>query len=115
TTLGRTLGSPLGPDTWSVFAQGRFDTAAASFAPWVEVARLSSDVYTATESGPVERIRTGPAEKRLRGGLAASLPLRERISLRVEGFAERVFTAGFDPASTAFNAGLAATLIWFGP
>ena len=115
TNLGRTLGSPLGPDTLSAFAQGRFDTDAASFAPWVEVARLSSDVYTATESGPVVRIRKGPAEKRLRGGIQASAPLRERVLLRVEGFAERVFTAGFDPATAAFNAGVMASLVWLGP
>ena len=114
TNLGRTLGSPLGPDTWSVFAQGKVDTSIARFAPWVEMARLSSDVYTATETGPVERIRSGPAEKRLRGGMHASVALREKVLLRVDGFAERIFTAGFDPAATAVNAGVMASL-WFGP
>jgi hypothetical protein len=98
-----------------VFARGRIDVAEASFAPWFEVARLSSDVYGQTETGPVFRISTGPPEHRVRGGLQATIALRERVSLRVEGFAEHVGTAGFIPGATDFNAGLLATLLWLGP
>jgi len=110
TNLGRTLGSPLGPDTWSVFAQGRFATDAASFAPWVEVASLSSDVYTATETGPVVRLRSGPAEHRYRAGVQTSFPVSGGV-LRLDTFAERTSGTAFVPTATNVNFGIRAALI----
>src|SRR5437868_420740 len=45
TNAGRTLGSALGPDAWSVYARGRIDLTRASLSPWLEWAHFASDTY----------------------------------------------------------------------
>ncbi len=114
TNAGRTLGSPLGPDAWSLYGRGRIDLAAATLWPWVELAHLSSDVYGATEDGPVIRVSEGVAERRIRLGLDASISLQRGVSLELEGFGERVGNADLTVGSTRVNGGLFAALRWRG-
>jgi hypothetical protein len=112
TNAERTLGSPLGPDAWSVYARGRIDLPAAAISPWAEIAHLSSDVYGATETGPIVRVSEGIAERRYRLGLDARFDLRPRLSLQLAAFAERAGNADLAEGATRFNAGLRGALSW---
>jgi hypothetical protein len=115
TNLARTLGSPLGPDTWSLYGRGRIDLAGASLSPWLELASFSSDVYTATENGPIVRVSSGVTEHRFRAGIEAAMALPEGTALRVGAFAEHVGNSDFVSGTTLLNAGLLAAFTWTPP
>jgi len=113
TNANRTLGSPLGPDAWSLYAAVRIDGRAFSVTPWAELVRMSSDVYgVRSEDGPVERFSTGVTEHRFRAGLEAALGLTKGVSLRVGAFGERVGNSDFVTGATRLNGGLLAALTW---
>jgi hypothetical protein len=112
TNAGRTLGSPLGPDAWSLYGRGLIDVAGATLWPWVELAHFSSDVYGATENGPVVRVSEGIAEHRFRAGIDVRFSLRRGLSLQLQAFGERVGNADFTAGLIRFNQGLSATLRW---
>src|SRR5262249_16671171 len=113
TNAGRTLGSPLGPDAWSLYAAARIDARSVSILPWVELARLSSSVYGARpEDGPIEVVAAGASEQGFRAGVQARFSVAGGISLRVEAFGERVGNSDFAEGSTRLNGGLLATVTW---
>jgi hypothetical protein len=115
TNADRTLGSPLGPDAWSLYSAVQIDRGALSVSPWAELVRMSSDVYTATENGPVIRVSSGVVEHRFRAGIDGTLVLAAGTSLRVGAFAERVGNSDFVAGTTRLNGGLLAAFTWTPP
>ncbi len=112
TNADRTLGSPLGPDAWSLYSAVRIDRNALSLSPWAELVNLSSDVYTATENGPVVRVSSGVIEHRFRAGIDGTVALAGGMSLRLSAFAERVGNSDFIAGATRVNGGLLAAFTW---
>jgi hypothetical protein len=112
TNADRTLGSPLGPDAWSLYSAARIDLNALSLSPWAELVRMSSDVYTATENGPVVRVSSGVVEHRFRAGMDAFLTLPAGTTLRLRAFAERVGNSDFIEGATRVNGGVLVAFTW---
>jgi hypothetical protein len=112
TNADRTLGSPLGPDAWSLYSAVRIDRNALSLTPWAELVNFSSDVYTATEEGPVVRVSRGVTEHRFRAGIDANLALVAGTRLRLRAFAERVGNSDFIGGATRTNGGFVAAFTW---
>jgi hypothetical protein len=115
TNAGRTLGSALGPDAWSLYSAVRIDQRHLSFTPWAELVRMSSDVYTGSADGPVVRVSSGVAEHRFRAGIDAAVALPRGIAVRLRTYAERVGNSDFVRGSTRLNGGILTTLTWRPP
>jgi hypothetical protein len=112
TSAGRIVGSPLGPDAQSLFGGARLELGWSSILPWIEIARLSSDSYTFTVDGPIERAAKGVAEYRTRGGARWRWPVEPFVRLELEVTLEHVAAAGFEPGARENNLGIAGTVVW---
>ena len=112
TNVGLTLGTPLGPDSWSLYAAVRVDLPTVRLWPWVEIVRRSSDIYTTIDYGPIYRSSYGTEETRGRLGLHAQtiLPHGLRVDARV--LYEHVTNYEFNSGSNRDNGGFEATLTW---
>src|SRR5207248_178834 len=108
----RTLGSPLGPDAWSLYASGRIDHDVLSLYPWSEIARASSDVYSSTADGPVERVRSGVSEHRVRAGIDGRLSVGNGVAGQLSMFAEHVGNSAFVGGASRLNKGMLVTITW---
>ena len=78
----------------------------------MEYAHFSSDVYSATENGPVVRVSKGVAEHRFRIGFDARISSCTDLYVDLQAFGERVSNADFIEGSSRFNGGLLLTLSW---
>ena len=112
TNAGRVVGSPLGPDSWSLYASVRIDLARVTLWGWAEWVRAASDSYDAIEFGPINRVSVGPAETRIRFGPRARLPLLRQLRLEANAFFEYVDGFAFMPSVDRSNAGVQAMLVW---
>ena len=112
TNVGRVIGAPLGPDSWSLYASFRVDLPRMTLWPWFEWARLASDSWNAVEHGPIELVRRGVDEDRYRIGVRLRIPLGPRLRFEAAALYERVESFAFDPGSAHQNGGLDATLVW---
>jgi len=66
-------GTVRGPRCVSLYSAVRIDRNALSLTPWAELVNFSSDVYTASENGPVVRVSSGVIEHRFRAGIEAGV------------------------------------------
>jgi hypothetical protein len=107
---GRAVGTPLGPDSWSLYAAARIDVPTGALAPWAELAQIASDQYV--EDHGIRRTRTGVTESRLRLGGRAWLRLRARLRVQVRAWYEHVWSAGFIAGAARDNLGLETSLTW---
>lgn len=110
TNAGRTVGSPLGPQARSLYAQ--ISIAAAQrllLSPWAEAATFSSDAYDSPLEGNITLIRRGPSEQRLRGGLGARFAAGA-VSFEAQGFVESVWGADLVPGARRANGGVLASV-----
>ncbi len=112
TTAGRVPGAPLGPDALSVYASERRDLVWGSIAPWLEIARLSSDTYTFADSGNILHTSDGVAERRYRAGVQLQLPLRRELRLELDAVYEHVSAFAFDPTAHRDNVGATIAIVW---
>jgi hypothetical protein len=112
TNAGRLVGSPLGPDAMSVFASGRLVVRGTTFAPWVELARLSSDRYTFVVDGPIEHSERRVSEVRYRAGLRLRRPLRDDLRVEAEALYEHIDRFRFLKAAQRDNVGASISVIW---
>lgn len=115
TNGGRVVGSPLGPDAWSLFIGGRIGAGRIAGWPWIELGRWSSDryVFPPVDGGhAIERSATGPKESRVRVGLTASAPVRDGLRLSLTVLAEHVDGFAFEPAQSRDSVGGEVVVIW---
>lgn len=112
TNAGRAVGSPLGPDSWSVYGTARIDLGHAALWGWAEWLRAASDHYDAIEFGPINRIQVGPAETRVRLGVRARIPLLPELRVEPSAMIEYVDSFAFAPGSRRVNGGAEAALVW---
>lgn len=112
TNAGRVVGSPLGPDSWSVYASARIDLQRASFWPWVEWARAASDLYDAIDFGPINLVAHRPSEDRWRIGARSRVPLPPGLTVDIGVVYQHVTTYAFTPGATRDNGGVEAALVW---
>lgn len=112
TNRGRIVGSPLGPDTSSVYAGARLQLRGATLYPWLELVRLASDTYSAIEFGPLWRETRGNPEKRYRAGARLRVPLPHSARVDVEAMVERVHDFAYVDGETRNAAGLVASFVW---
>jgi hypothetical protein len=113
TNAGRTLGSPLGPDAWSIYTAVRLDLPRMTLSPWFELVRFSGNLYQLADQGTrVRLVAEGPTERRVRLGSTVRIPIRSDTVLEARVFAERVNSADFVPGSSRTNLGATASLAW---
>jgi len=112
TNAGRVAGSPLGPDARSLFAGGRLALGTMTLAPWLEVARLSSDTYTFIVDGPISRATRGVAELRFRAGARLRRPLGHDLSVELDAWFEHVERFAFERGARRENVGVGVSAIW---
>jgi hypothetical protein len=112
TNAGRAVGSPLGPDSWSIFGQVRIDVRKLRLFPWLEFARLSSDQYMSVVFGHIYRTATGTEESRFRAGLNGQLALRPTVTVNFRMLFEHVSEFGFTPNATRENLGAEFGVQW---
>lgn len=112
TNAGRTLGSPLGPDAWSLFAQLTGQAGAASVSPWVEWVRLDADLYDSFDPGPGGIVLThrGPRERRVRGGLEGRWRLDPRWAVEAGAWVEQTWREAFVAGADFLTGGVRAAL-----
>ena len=104
--------SPLGPDAESAYLGARIELPRATLYPWLEHARIDSDVYAFQEDGPITRATDGPLETRNRAGLRGRVRLPWGLSFEGEGIVEHVDGFGFDPDVTRTNWRLAGSIVY---
>jgi len=112
TNAGRTVGTPLGPDSWSLFASFRVDTGKTRWWPWVEFVRRSSDTYSLMAYAPIYRTAFGVEETRYRAGLRVTTNPLACMRLDSQAFAERVENFGNVMNATQTNLGFEINLTW---
>lgn len=115
TNRGAVVGSPLGPDAVGVYAGARFAIGRRVVAPWVELARLSSDTYAFVVDGPILHTARGVDEERYRVGVRAGQPLPGGVRVELEALYEHVADFGFVAGARRDNLALGATLVWSPP
>jgi hypothetical protein len=104
----RTVGSPLGPDTQSIYAGVR----AGNITPWLELVRFSSDTYTFVDHGPITQATSGPAELRYRAGVRGRVVLTRELRAEADASYEHVSTFAFQPGASRDNLGMMLVLVW---
>ncbi len=104
----RTVGSPLGPDTQSIYVAAR----AGVWAPWIELVRFASDTYTFVDHGPITQATSGPAELRYRTGARVRLPVTRELRAEADASYEHVSTFAFQPGTSRDNLGMMLVLVW---
>jgi hypothetical protein len=112
TNAGRIVGSPLGPDTESLFVAGRIYLARTTLLPSVELVRLSSDTYTFVNYGPIAQSGDGVAEYRCRFSGRARFSLTPQIRLDAQLTFEHVTHLAFVPDTTRDNLGMVVAIVW---
>jgi hypothetical protein len=113
TNAGFTLGTPLGPDSWSLYAAARLDLGRRWWLqPWTELVRRSSDTYVFVDYGPIYRSSTGNAETRLRFGAQAQALLRRDLRASARVLYEHVDEFQFIPGANRDNGGIELALTW---
>lgn len=113
TNAGSALGTPLGPDSWSLYAAPRIDLAhQAWLLPWIEVVRRSSDTYTRIDYGPIYRSGYGNEETRIRLGIQSQMRVRADLRVDARLLYERVDTFEFIPGANRDNGGIEVALTW---
>lgn len=111
TNGGRAVGSPLGPDTWSIYASARLDLRRWTLRPWTELARLSSDSYS-DDARVISRVRAGTEETRIRFGLDGQVAIRVGLRVQWRALYEHVDSFAFTPGATRDNVGSEVALVW---
>ena len=111
-SAGRLLGSPLGPDAWSLFAQLHGRAGAAALSPWFEWIRLDADQYQGFDPGPGGLVLThrGPRERRARGGLDGRYRLDARWAVEASVWVEQTWGEAFVPGADFVTGGARAAL-----
>lgn len=112
TNEGRAVGSPLGPDSWSVFVGARLDLRRAVLWPWVEYVRRSSDHFSIAADQAIFRVSEGPAESRYRAGLRLQARVNETVRVDLRTFVEMATTAAFVAGNTRGQAGVELGVTW---
>jgi len=114
TNAGRAVGTPLGPDSWSLYVTARIDLRRASLWPWIEWAQLASDHYQEIFQGPILVTAHGISESRWRFGARTRVTLRP--DLRIEGRAiyEHIASYAFVPGASRDNGGIEIDVVWNG-
>jgi hypothetical protein len=112
TNAGRIVGSPLGPDTESIFAGGRLRVGEYELSPWLELARFSSDTYSIIDHGPILHATNGTPEYRFRSGARAAAFLTRELRAEAQVTYEHVTNLAFEPGVSRNNVGLVLTIIW---
>ena len=108
-----TLGTPLGPDSWSLYATARVDLPHSAWVmPWFELVRRSSDKYTFVDYGPISRSATGVEETRARLGVQGRILLRPTVRLDARLLYEHVAAFEFMPGANRDNGGFEVALTW---
>lgn len=113
TNGGFAVGSPLGPDSWSVYAEARLDVEPFTISPWLELARISSDTYQLVEHGPIFRTSSGIAELRYRIGARARVAPSPSLRLECRALFEHVDSFAFVAGAARDNLGIEMTMTWF--
>jgi hypothetical protein len=109
---GKVVGSPLGPDARSIFAELRLRLGAPTVSPWLEIARLSSDTYMFVVEGPISPATRGIEESRYRGGAQLRYFLSKDLRIEAGGLVERVNAEGFVQGAGRTNIALTASMVW---
>jgi len=112
TNAGFALGTPLGPDSWSLYAAARLDLPFRTWLlPWFEVVRRSSDTYMRVDYGPISRTSYGTEETRTRLGVQAQVLWR---SLRANARAlyEHIDAFQFNSGVNRDNGGIELDGTW---
>ncbi|HXU67978.1 MAG TPA: capsule assembly Wzi family protein [Polyangia bacterium] len=112
TNAGFTLGTPLGPDSWSIFVSPRIDLLRARLWPWLEFVRRSDDKYTFVDYGPILRTAFGNEESRIRLGIRAEMIVRADLRVDARALYEHVDTFAFMPGVQRDNGGVEVMLTW---
>ncbi len=113
TNDGFTLGTPLGPDSWSLYAAPRIDLPRRAWVrPWVELIRRSDDTYMRIDYGPIYRLTYGHEETRFRLGLQGQAFVRRDLRANLRVIYEHVDTFEFLPGVTRDNGGIELALTW---
>lgn len=107
TNAGRTIGSALGPDGFSLWIRADLPFGVS---PWIELLRFVSDRYGSDEEHGVFVTASGPIEHRQRVGADFARQLSARWGVAGGAFAERIANADFVPGSTAWSFGARAAL-----
>jgi hypothetical protein len=111
----RAVGTPLGPDTMSLYLAGRVPLSLCTLMPWIEYATLSSDTYSFTIDGPIDPATQGLTERRRRLGARAVVEFDHGIDVEAVGTYEHVSNFGFEAGVTRNNVGLVLRAIWRAP
>ncbi|HEY2745755.1 MAG TPA: capsule assembly Wzi family protein [Polyangia bacterium] len=112
TNAGFTLGTPLGPDSWSLYGSARVDVKRVRLWPWIEFVRRSDDAYHFVDYGPIYRTAYGNEETRFRLGLRAEAMLRPDLRADARLLYEHVDTFEFTPGAHRDNGGIELDLTW---
>jgi len=112
TNAGRIVGSPLGPDTQSIFVGGRTHVADYELQPWLELIRFSSDTYSIIDHGPILHATDGTPEYRYRFGTRARTRLNREITAEASLSYEHVTNFAFLSGVGRDNVGLMLTMVW---
>ncbi len=112
TNAGRVVGSPLGPDAWSLYLGRRVAMRNLTISPWIELVRFSSDTYTFVVDGPISRATRGTSELRFRGGGRLRRPFAYNLSLEIDAWVELVERLDFEPGVRRENVGAALSWVW---
>ena len=112
TNAGRTLGSALGPDAFSLELRADLELPFARLSPWVQGVRFFSDTYKddGQGGGGVVVDQAGPSETRARAGVEVSMPLGPTLRLEANLFVEHVTAPDFVAGTSRRNAGVLAAL-----
>ncbi len=113
TNAALTLGTPLGPDSWSLYGAVRIDLRRGAWLlPWTEFVRRSSDKYVFVDYGPIYRSETGTEETRLRLGVQGQMMLRRSLRLNARVLYEHVDAFQFVASEKRDNAGAEFFVTW---
>ncbi len=115
TNANHVVGAPLGPDAKSLYASARLLFPWGDLRPWLEYARLASDVYTFEVDGPISPTKAGAHEFRYRAGARARIALRRGLTAEAEVILEHVSQLAFVPGDSANNVRLGAALVYRAP
>lgn len=112
---GYAVGSPLGPDTKSIYAMAEVARACFAVAPWLEHVQLSSDDVVQVTKGPIIPKTRGHREFRNRIGIDVRMALRNDMWAELELRYEHVTNFAFVPDDTRNNVGITASIVWYPP
>lgn len=112
TNGGRTMGSALGPDAWSLWARADFSLLQARLSPWAEWLRFGSEHYGTDEARGVFITSVGPIEHRQRLGADAAAQLTGKWWASAGLFGERIANAAFTEGDSRWSAGAHLELIY---